>query len=521
MKRPPLRIFFCYAHEDMQLRHALDAHLDLLEREGLVAPWFDGRITPGAEWSAAIEQNLRASDIVVFLISPAFLASQYIAEVEMRIALELHRARKACLLPVLVAPVADFASLPLGQLQALPSGALPITQWQDRVRALDDVVHGIRRAAIGVIIDGGGPFEFGPHAFAEAELAELDVAARSRALAGLGRLRQQLVGAVPARRLEHNLLVATWSLNRFGREPLLPESLFYMAQLISAFDVVSLQEVARDMGALRALIAILGPEWGYLISDITEGTPGNAERFAILYYQPRVAFEHIAGEVVLPASMLVEGRQFARKPLLASFRAGAFHFRVCTAHIHFGGGGADARRHRLAECRTLAAFLARIARRDAQNLVLSGNFNIERKDGAAVRAFKAEGFSVPPRIVHPTDLSGTRFYDMTGLLLNDAATGVGATIGRAGALNPFESVFRAQDREVYAEAVAAQRPAVAPPPNAALAYEKFWRPRQLSDHVPLWVELKLGRDARRSLPAGGGPQGRSSAAHEGPRRAED
>jgi hypothetical protein len=71
MKRPPLRIFFCYAHADRDVRRALDSHLDLLEREGLVAPWFDGRIEPGTEWSDVIEQNLRAADLIVFLISPA------------------------------------------------------------------------------------------------------------------------------------------------------------------------------------------------------------------------------------------------------------------------------------------------------------------------------------------------------------------------------------------------------------------------------------------------------------------
>jgi endonuclease/exonuclease/phosphatase family metal-dependent hydrolase len=346
---------------------------------------------------------------------------------------------------------------------------------------------------MGVIIEGGGAFEFGPHAFTDAELADLRPAERARALDGLGRLRAQLVDTVPARRLERNLLVATWSLNRFGGAALLPESLFYMAQVISAFDVVSLQEISREMGALRRLISILGPEWGYLISDITEGTLGNDERFAILYYQPRVAFEHIAGEVVLPTTMLVEGRQFARKPLLASLRCGEFHFRVCTAHIHFGGGGAHARRHTLAECRTLAAFLARIAKRDAQNVILSGNFNIERKDGAAVRAFKAEGFSVPPRMVHPTDVTGTRFYDMTGLLLNDAATGVSAKIGKSGCVNPFESVFRVTDCDLYAKDIPTKRTGAPSPLNTVVAYEKLWRTRQLSDHVPLWVELKLGR----------------------------
>lgn len=179
------------------------------------------------------------------------------------------------------------------------------------------------------------------------------------------------------------------------------QSLFYLAQGVSAFDVVCLPEIGRELGALHRLIGILDPEWGGPISDITEGTPGNDERFAILHDQPRVAFEHIAGEVVRPATMRVGGRQFARKPLPASFRSGEFRFRVGTAPIHYGGGGAEARRHSLAECRILAAFLARVARRDAQNVVVSGNFNIERRDGAAVRAFIAEGFSVPPRIVPP------------------------------------------------------------------------------------------------------------------------
>lgn len=496
MKRPPLRIFFCYAHADRDLRRALDSHLDLLEREGLVAPWFDGQIAPGTEWSDVIEQNLRAADIIVFLISPAFLGSKYIGEVEMRIALELHRTGAARLVPVLAAPIDDFDSLPIGALQALPTGALPIASWEDRVRALDDVVNGIRRAAISVIIDGGGPFEFGPHAFSEAELADLPKGDRARVLDGLGRLRARLIDAVPARRLERNLLVGTWSLNRFGRDAPLPESLFYMAQTISAFDVVSLQEIDREMGALRELIAILGPEWGYLISDITEGVRGNNERFAILYYQPRVAFEHVAGEVVLPEKMLVEGKQFARKPLLASFRAGDFHFRVCTAHIHFGGGGGpEARAHSLEECRTLAAFLGRIAKRDAQNIILSGNFNIAKKDSAAVRAFKGEGFSVPPRIIHPTDVSGTRFHDMTGLLLDDTKRDVTAKIGRSGSLNPFESVFRLEDQPAYERALRSARRAGSSTMSSAIAYEKFWRTRQLSDHVPLWVELKLSRSA--------------------------
>ena len=59
MKRLPLKIFFCYAHADHDLQNRLHEHLEMHEREGLVTPWYDGRIAPGSEWSETIQENLR------------------------------------------------------------------------------------------------------------------------------------------------------------------------------------------------------------------------------------------------------------------------------------------------------------------------------------------------------------------------------------------------------------------------------------------------------------------------------
>jgi endonuclease/exonuclease/phosphatase family metal-dependent hydrolase len=367
-----------------------------------------------------------------------------------------------------------------------------VTRWRDRIRALDDVVAGIRRAAVSVLIDSGGAFEFSSHQFTDAELASLPASARPRVMAGLRRLRTQMVHAVASRKLERNLLIATWCLNKFGRHAPLPESLFYAAQVISTFDVVSLQEIHRDMDALRRLIAILGPEWGYLISDITEGPAGNLERCAILHYRPRVAFEHISGDVVLPETMLVNGKQFARKPLLASFRSGDFRFRVATARIHFGGGAPKDRSHGVAECRTLARFLARLAARDRENIVLAGNFNTAMRDAPAIRAFREEGFSLPARIIHPSHLLSEKYYSLLGFLLNSEAESPTARIGSSGIVNPFESVFRDDDVPTYATAVRArQTGAPARGLEPTRFYRYFWRTEQLSDHLPLWVQLEL------------------------------
>jgi len=485
MKRPPLKVFFCYAHEDRELRRELDAHLDLLEREGLVTAWFDGRIAPGTEWSAVIETNIRGADLVICLVSNAFLKSQYIAEVEIRLALDLQARGSARVIPVLLEPVRDFAKHPLGQLEALPSKARPLSKWSDRVRALEDIVHGIRRAAVDFLIETGGAFEFGSHAFTQAELARLPSPVRRRAWKGLERLRRGLVEAVPRRRPDRNLLIASWSLRLRRNGARLAESSFYLAQVLSSFDVVALQEVDHDLESIREVLGILGPEWACFLTDVKEGAMGNDERLGILYYRPRIAFEYVASEVVLPEGMLVKGRQFARKPLLASFRAGDFPFRVCTAHNYFGASTGEKRARAEEESRILAHYLGRLARSEREHLIVAGNFNMITRDSAAVRALRKAGCRIPPKTLHPSNIAGDRYYDLIGLFGNKAVEGPSARIVGSGSFNPFEHVFRAAEQRDYVDAAA--------PRESGKTKFEHWRTFQISDHRPVWLELQIRR----------------------------
>jgi len=124
-----------------------------------------------------------------------------------------------------------------------------------------------------------------------------------------------------------------------GLKPLvLPECRYYTAAIMTAFDIVTLQEVDADLDELNRLLAILGPDWEYLVTDISQGAAGNRERFAIVYDAPRVEFARVSGEVVLLKDELIDGEQFARKPLIASFRADTLRFRVCTTHLSYGRG---------------------------------------------------------------------------------------------------------------------------------------------------------------------------------------
>jgi tetratricopeptide (TPR) repeat protein len=141
-----LELFFSYAHEDERYRERLERHLSTLRNEGLVVDWHDGRIEPGADWDDEIRTRLARADIVLFLVSADFLASDYIARVEIGEALARAKQGSAHVIPVLVNPC-DWGSTELAGLQALPSGAKAITSWRNAEEAYLDVTRGIRSAA--------------------------------------------------------------------------------------------------------------------------------------------------------------------------------------------------------------------------------------------------------------------------------------------------------------------------------------------------------------------------------------
>src|SRR5687767_2684909 len=110
---------------------------------------------------------------------------------------------------------------------------------------------------------------------------------RKRAAEGIIRLRQALAEeGVPRRTIEETLLLATWNIREFDSEKYgerTTESFYYIAEIVSHFDLVAVQEVREDLRALDRLQSILGGWWKYIVTDVTEGTAGNRERMAFLY----------------------------------------------------------------------------------------------------------------------------------------------------------------------------------------------------------------------------------------------
>jgi hypothetical protein len=145
MTTKPLRIFCSYSHEDEAHLDELRTSLRGLERQGLVKWWHDREIVPGWEWEEDIDKNLRSAEVILLLVTPDFMGSDYVHENEIARAIERHKRSEAHVIPVIVRP-ADWEWAPFGRLQALPKGARPITTWLNQDEAWLDVVRGIRKA---------------------------------------------------------------------------------------------------------------------------------------------------------------------------------------------------------------------------------------------------------------------------------------------------------------------------------------------------------------------------------------
>jgi len=136
-------IFFSYSHRDEALRDQLEVHLSLLKRQGHIETWHDRRIAPGTAIDPAIDAQLKTADVVLLLVSPDFLASDYCYDVEMTTALQRHQSNEAVVIPVILRPC-DWRDAPFGRLKALPRDGKPVNKWPDIDEAFLDITNGIK-----------------------------------------------------------------------------------------------------------------------------------------------------------------------------------------------------------------------------------------------------------------------------------------------------------------------------------------------------------------------------------------
>ncbi|MCB0529717.1 MAG: endonuclease/exonuclease/phosphatase family protein [Saprospiraceae bacterium] len=303
----------------------------------------------------------------------------------------------------------------------------------------------------------------------------------------LDALRVQLNKEIPAKRLEQNLLIATWNIRAFGdvtrkwasdaddspKRDL--HAVSCIAEILSHFDVVALQEVKGNIRALRDVLRLLGNHWGLILTDVNRGAAGNDERMAFLFDTRRVQLSGLACELVVPQEQLDSisqdalQRQFARTPYAVGFRSAGTTFVLVTLHILFGSGIEE----RIPELKAIARWMSDWAKDISdyeQNLLALGDFNIDARGDALAQTFLSEGLHIPPALESVTRsiFDETKFYDHIAWF--DGSNGqpkLSMEFVRGGNFDFVGKVLKAR--------------------NLSRLQLSF----MLSDHYPLWAEFAL------------------------------
>ena len=326
-----------------------------------------------------------------------------------------------------------------------------------------------------------------------------DPVERKRTVEGLQRLRAALDNEMPPRLNEGRLLLGTWNIReldsgKYG--PRLSESYIYIAEIISRFDIVAIQEVKKGLYPLQRLRKLLGSWWDFIVTDVTLGTSGNSERMAFMFDKRKVSFEGLAAELVLPKSKEPdqEALQFARSPYIAGFKSGWAYLTLVTVHIYYGTSAAvDPRR--LKEIQDFGKLIAANAGQMSSapqyepdsapvrdNLIILGDFNIFNRKDVTMEALTAAGFRVPDELqsIPGSNVAKDKHYDQIAYYKKLDSL---VPTGRAGVFDFYNSVFRQNETIDDEQAYAAAR---VEKPGSSF---RDWRTYQMSDHLPMWIEF--------------------------------
>lgn len=256
----------------------------------------------------------------------------------------------------------------------------------------------------------------------------------------LNDLAADLDAKIPSKKLDKNLLIASWNIRAFGDltrkwdsdEKDSPKrdlhSVLCIAEIIKRFDVIAIQEVKANIRALRDTLKVLGDNWSLILTDVSKGDAGNGERMAYLFDTRRVQLSGLAGELVVPSEWSKKinsnalNEQFVRTPFAVSFRSNNLTFILVTLHIKYGKKSKD----RIDELKGIAQWLADWAsdiNAYHQNLITLGDFNIDKRGDLLNETFLSEGLYVPPQLqnkeVTRSIFNQTKYYDQIAWFNNN------------------------------------------------------------------------------------------------------
>ena len=254
------------------------------------------------------------------------------------------------------------------------------------------------------------------------------------------------------------------------------------------------------MTDLNIIMRLLGGKWAYLIADITEGVDGNSERFAYIYDTERVRPSGLAGEIVLWDEITVGSavKQLKRSPYITGFRSGWKTFAIINIHLQ-PKKEAEFKARRKEEVRLLMKALAiklQEKRLWSDNLMIMGDTNIYMKDADIVELFTENNFNeIDGLMGRLTNVAQTEIYDRIFIHKTEYFQVSQDDFGKTGdVFKYFDYVYQLEDFQVYKQVMSEQKldPSTLIDDDAFAKYFKnTWRGNQMSDHYPVWIQLKI------------------------------
>ena len=287
--------------------------------------------------------------------------------------------------------------------------------------------------------------------------------------------------AIP-RKMSNRLLLASWNVANLGEQKRRDSDHQLIAEVISWFDLVAIQEANDNLAGLRAIHQHLGPPYQMLFSD----KAGNKERLAYLYDSSKITLREKVGEVAIPPSdvryiklpgIQQKFRGSDRNPYIAAFRAGSFNFVLVNVHNYFGSTSSRSMNRRRLETYAVARW-ADLRRKSpnaySKDIIVLGDFNLPSAvpGDPIYEALTKRGLRLPQ---HATTVGGSTIasdneYDQIAFFPGETAdefTGNTGVFDFDGAI--FSSLFATRSLQDF------------------LAYLRYY----ISDHRPMWAEFRI------------------------------
>ena len=182
-------------------------------------------------------------------------------------------------------------------------------------------------------------------------------------------------------------------------------------------------------------------------------------------------------------------RQFARTPYIISFQAGWLKLNLCTVHIFYGAASGTKLIQRKSEIEQLTKALANKAKKefkldDKTFLGVLGDFNIVGHDHPTMKALESNGFEINDKLkkIPGSNVKRDKFYDQIAFWKPSRNLGYASLDIQAGNIfDFFEHIYTMEDKATYEKEE-----------GETLTDKKFktWRTYKMSDHLPMWVELR-------------------------------